>query len=273
MHETQHDVRGLVRHIQSLANRKARDAHREFWIEGVRPFLRAVEAGVRIKVIVESEMLNRHGIAQKLARTAARNGVPRVRVSPELFRSVSIADHSSGIGAIVAQTWRLPRSADPTHGLCWIAAESIRSAGNLGTILRTAEAVGAAGLWVLGDGVDPFDPACVRATMGGLFSLQFIRADLRQLKEWATNHGARIIGLDGSARKSWCEPDYSTPTILLAGDERAGLSTHARRASHQLIRLPMCGSADSLNVGVAMGVAMYELVRRRELSNLQSHVH
>lgn len=230
--------------------------------------MRAVDAGLQFKLIVECEILNRHGIAQTIIRRLVKQGASRVRVSPEVFRAMSTAHAASGVGAILKQPWMSPQLADPDTGLCWIAAESIRSDGNLGTMLRTAEAVGAAGLWAIGDvknphSPDPFAPACVRATMGGLFNLKLIRASRSEFARWKRKHQVHVIGLDANARCGWNETIYPDRTVLIAGDERDGISPRLRRLCDDFTRLPMVGSADSLNVGVAMSVVMYEMVRQR----------
>jgi TrmH family RNA methyltransferase len=260
------DLPILLNRIRSLDQRGPRDREGCLWIDGVRPFVCAVDAGQRIRLIVESERLNTNAIARKQSRQLARDGVPRLRVSPEQFRSIATTDRASGIGAIVEQPWCDLRDESFGDGFCWIAAESIRSPGNMGTMLRTAEAVGATGLIALSHRLDPFDPACVRATMGGLFGLRFARSEPELLRRWAEEHGAMIVGLDAEGAHSWADAPLGDRVVLLAGDERAGLSPRSRAACHQYVRLPMSGRADSLNVGVATSVMLYELVRRRLIS-------
>jgi TrmH family RNA methyltransferase len=148
--------------------------------------------------------------------------------------------------------------------LCRLVIDDIRSPGNLGTILRTAEATGVAGVIFLNARCDPFDPVAVRSSMGGLFHLQLTRATHAEVRRWADAHDVRLVGLTPDARCLWTEaPAAPGGTALVIGEERHGLSAPAREMCHDTVRLPMTGRADSLNVGVATGVMLYELVRRR----------
>ena len=115
-----------------------RDTSGQFWIEGIRQFIQAFEAGIQFEsVIVSRVLLKSHLVEMMIAELRAR-GVWQIRISPEHFRSISILERASGIGAIVKQQWRPLESADANHGLCWLIIERLRSSGNLGTILRTA---------------------------------------------------------------------------------------------------------------------------------------
>ncbi|HEY3231723.1 MAG TPA: TrmH family RNA methyltransferase, partial [Roseiflexaceae bacterium] len=157
--------------MRALAHPQVRKAQGCFWIEGIRNFVQACDAKLTFDIAIHSRVLLKSDLAEMLVRRLAARGVARVRVSPEQFRSISTTSRASGIGAIVRQHWLPLERARPGQGLCWIVIEEIRSPGNLGTILRTAEACGAAGIIFVGPSCDPFDPAVVRASMGGIFHL------------------------------------------------------------------------------------------------------
>ncbi|HTU26399.1 MAG TPA: RNA methyltransferase [Pirellulales bacterium] len=248
--------------IRSLATRGARDASRNLWIEGARSFIAACDAGLEFEAVVCSPILLRCSVAEMLARRLAARGIRRWKLSPEQFRQVSMASRASGIGAIVRQRWTRLDDVPRRSGLGWLVIESIRSPGNLGTILRTAEAVGIGGVIFLGPRPDPFDPAVVRACMGGIFSLPLVRTSAEAVARWAELRQVTLVGLAPQAPRLWTELPTETEVGLVLGDERNGLSVEAQRLCGTLVRLPMTGRADSLNVGVAAGVAMYELVRR-----------
>ncbi|HEV8378883.1 MAG TPA: RNA methyltransferase [Tepidisphaeraceae bacterium] len=251
-----HCVRGLQ------TSRKSRDRSGEFWIEGIRQFIQAFEAGLSFESIVVSPILLKSNLVEMMTRQLVARGVSCARISPSEFRSISICDRASGIGAIVRQHWRPLENCNADHGLCWLVIEHLRSLGNLGTILRTAEATGAGGVIFLSDDCDPFQPAAVRASMGGIFHLQLARATHRQLRRWAAARGVLLVGLSPSAQGLWTDLPPHRPMAILVGDERKGLWQQAQDLCHALVRLPMCGRADSLNVGVATGVMLYELVRK-----------
>src|SRR5688500_9524154 len=130
----------VLRYVQSLQrNRRLRDTHHRFWIEGVRQFVQACDAGYTFDTIVLSSVLLRSDLADKLARKLCKSPtVRRVRVTPEEFRGVSIMERASGIGAVVRQRWTHLDRVDANRGVCWLVVEGVRSAGNLGTMLRTA---------------------------------------------------------------------------------------------------------------------------------------
>jgi len=195
--------------------------------------------------------------------------VRRIHVSPEQFRSVCLSAHASGIGAVVAQHWASLDRLPADRGLCWLVLEDVRSSGNLGTIFRTAEACGVGGIILIGPNCDPFDPAVVRSSMGGIFHLSLARATPEQVKKWATAHHVHLIGLSPHAPHLWSEFPMPPRVGIVIGEERKGLSPRLSAMCRSTVRLPMTGRADSLNVGVAAGVMMYEIVRRQQSLSAQ----
>lgn len=253
---------GVLRRIRSLTERKARDRAGHFWIEGVRNFLHAFEWRAGFESVVVSDVLLRNGTARKVMRRLRSAGVPCVAVTPEQFRAVSAAEHVSGIGAILRQRW-VPLAEARTGGLCWLIVEQIGSPGNLGTIVRTAEAVGASGVVFVGPQGDPYHPTVVRASMGGLFALDYVRASFVEFADWVSQRRLRLVGLSPSAAAAWTELAVDREIALVVGEERNGITPRMAALCDTSLRLPMSGRADSLNVAVATGVMLYELVRRR----------
>jgi TrmH family RNA methyltransferase len=151
----------------------------------------------------------------------------------------------------------------PGEELCWIALQTVRSAGNLGTILRTSDAVGGAGLILLGDAVDPHDPAAVRATMGALHTQRMVRTTVAAMERWKQRHHGVLIGTSPTAPTDYQRLAYRAPIVLLMGEERRGLPSDLIARCDYVVRIPMIGDADSLNVGVATGVMLYELFNQR----------
>lgn len=233
------------------------------WIEGIRHFIQAYDARYEFETIVYSERLQKSSLAEMLVRRLVRNGVPRVRVSPEQYRRICQTSRASGIGAIVRQRWTPLSNISADSGLCWLVIEQLRSPGNFGTILRTAEATGVGGIICVGPLCDPFHPSVVRATMGGLFHLTLVRTTHAELSEWLQKYQVQMVGLSPDAQLAWTQVPATSPIALAIGEERQGLSDSLRALCHTFVRLPMTGRADSLNVGVATGVMLYELVRGR----------
>jgi TrmH family RNA methyltransferase len=266
MHESQpsaDSIRQALSLVRSLSRRHVRDASGRFWVEGIRQFVQAFDAHYPFDTVVYSKVLLKSSLAEMMVRRLVARGVRRISVTPEQFRTVSTAERASGIGAILQQRWTPLGAAAGRVGPCVLAVDDLRSPGNLGTILRTAEATGVAAVVFLSARVDPYDPAVVRASMGGIFHLALIRSEHHRLRRWADSHGVRVVGLSPHAPRLWTDlPQDGRQTALLIGEERKGLSDAGRSTCHELVRLPMAGRADSLNVGVATGAMLYELVRR-----------
>ena len=228
------DARPALDEIRRLqADRTHRDARRMFFVEGVRNVVHAIECGFHIETLVYSEKLLIVPIARRLVRDRRRSGIPTLEVSPEVFRQVSMTPRASGVGAVVAQRWLTLHNASPKAGLCWILLEAVRSEGNLGSLIRTSEAVGGAGFILAGPAIDPYSPAVVRASMGAVFRQVFIRTNDRSLGNWVRRHRCRVVGAAPGGSADLHQYGYPRPTILVLGEERQGLSP-AQRASARI---------------------------------------
>ena len=255
--KTQREIRKLQRH------RRHRDARGAFFIEGVRNFVQVVDQHLDIVVIVYSEKLLTAALARKLVRQRRRAGVTTIRVSPEQFRAFSQTHRASGVSAIVRQQWQRLDAVDPRAGLCWVILSQVRSSGNLGTLIRTSEAVGGAGFILLDNSVDAYAPAAVRASMGAHFNQTFVRTEQQALRSWLQENGLYVIGASPDGTQNLHEMSYPSPSLILLGEERHGLTARQRSLCHQLVRIPMVGKFDSLNLGVAGSLLLYEVFRAR----------
>jgi TrmH family RNA methyltransferase len=253
------------------AARAHRDARRTFVIEGVRNVVHTIENGFRIETLVYSDQLLTVPIARKLVRDRRRSGIPTLDVSPETFRQVSTAPRAPGVGAIVAQRWSPLHSSSPRAGLCWIVLEAVRSEGNLGTVIRTSETVGGAGFILVGARIDPFDRAVVRASMGALFRQTFVRTNGHSLRNWLCRHRCRVIGASPDGTAELHRFDHPRPTVLVLGEERQGLTALKRDLCSDLVRIPMIGAADSLNLAVARSLLLYEVSRASSARRGRTH--
>jgi RNA methyltransferase, TrmH family len=257
-------VADVLARVLALRSRSVRDATGRYYVEGLRQVFCALDAGLSIDLILYCEALA-PTIAQQRVRRARRAGVRVVRVAPEEFRGVSIAARASGVAAVLHQHWSSIQDADPTAGLCWVGVAQIRSPGNLGTLLRTAEAAGVAGVIVLDRSADPFHPGTVRASMGGIFGLGLVRASHGEFADWAAHHRCDVIGTTPRGGVSYANVSVQPPVVLLFGEERHGLAERELEVCTQMVSIPMAGGADSLNLGVAAGVVLFDLLRRRSV--------
>jgi len=147
----------------------------------------------------------------------------------------------------------------------WLVAQSLRDPGNLGTVLRTGDAVGAGGLILVDDCVDPFSVEAVRASMGALFTQRIATARWPQFVEWLRSGPGQLVGTSLRATEDYQAPRYDAPTFILLGNEAQGLPADYEAQCDKLVKLPMCGRADSLNVAVAAGVMAYEVLNQRRM--------
>jgi TrmH family RNA methyltransferase len=256
------DVAQTLAFIEQLqVERRTRDMHRLFFVEGVRNFVAAVDHEFAVDALLYSERLLTSPVARKLVRRLKRAGIPFARVSPEQFRAVSRAERASGVGAILRQRVQQLQHVAPGNHLCWVALDHVHSPGNFGTLVRTAAAIGAAGFILLGSSVDPFDPTVVRATMGALFRQTLVRADVEQLRRWALTHQLQVVGASPDGAWDYDRVRYTRPTVLLLGEERRGLTADQRTLCHQIVRIPMVEGSDSLNLAVAGSLLLYEIAR------------
>lgn len=253
-----------VKRIRSLHSRAERDRTGLFYLEGVRFVAQAVEHRAHIETLVYSPPLLLHPFGRRLVRELqGGQGVPALELAPEVLHSLALNDDPQGIAAVVRQKWEPLERVQPRRDLCWLALDTVQSPGNLGTILRTCDAVGAAGVIFVGDNVDPYDPATVRATMGALFTQRFVRTSLAQFAAWKAKQGCRVVGTSPSAATDYQAARYPAPVVLWMGGERKGLGGEAQALCDTLVRIPMVGRSDSLNLAVATGVLLYEVFNQR----------
>jgi TrmH family RNA methyltransferase len=256
-----HNLR--IKQIRALRSRKERNVSGCFYIEGAQLVAAAAAARpAQLELLVVSEALLRSQLAWNLAGRL-RDTTPHILVSPEVFRALGEREDAQGIGAVVQQRWLRLDQLDPTDDRCRVALEAVQYPGNLGTILRTSDAAGGAGILLLGSTADPYDPAAVRASTGAIFSQQLVRTNATELAAWAGEHGATIVGATPDAALDYRVPHYESSLILAMGNEGKGLSAELRAACHQLVHIPMAGAADSLNLAIATGLMLYEALRQR----------
>ena len=239
-------------------DRRARDGLGLALVEGVRFVMRAAERPTALVGLVLANKLLDSAAARRLLRETT---VPVMRVGAEEFRRLSIAPTPQGIAAVVRQEVRTLADG-AVKSRVWACLESVRSPGNLGTIARTCEAAGA-GLMLLGDELDPYDPQVMRASMGSLLAIRKVRATAAELRAWKRERSATIVGASADARRDFRTLTGARPLVLMIGCERRGMSATQRGLCDTLVRIPMVGGLDSLNVAVAAGLLLYETYRAR----------
>lgn len=260
-----------VKAIRKLEDKKHRSASGEFFIEGLRTVGEAIQTGAPIQSLVVAPELLVSVFGRSLLENSAVKAVEKVEVSGEIFEKIAHKQGPQGIGAVVKQSWQSLKTLTIKPSDLWVALDQIADPGNLGTIMRTADAVGCRGIIILGPSTDPYDPTAVKASMGSIFSLDLVQADWESFRIWQLEHNLRLVGTSDRAPADYQAISYTRPLVLLMGSERHGLPGEMIDACDDLVHIPMIGRADSLNLAVATAVVLYEIFNQtRKLDTIKS---
>ncbi len=247
----------LIKQVRALRQKKSRAASGTFLVEGIHHVGEAIEAGWGADVILHAPELLTSGFAQDLLTRASRLGFKLQPVSPHVMESLADKENPQGILAVVRQKyWTFD---DLKSVPCAAALVSPQDPGNVGTILRTMDAVNADALFLLDGGVELYHPNTVRASMGALFWKPVVQSSFDEFIQWARTKKMQLIATSAKAGTDYREFIPQTPWALVLGNEQKGLSAQHCAACDASISLPMRGRASSLNLSVAAGVLLYRL--------------
>jgi RNA methyltransferase, TrmH family len=255
----------LVKRMRLLADRRHRRREGAFVVEGLQPVWCAVEAGWEIESLLIAPSLLKGAAARRMVEEQESAGVPVVRLSGELFTRLVDREGPGGLAAIVRTRTGGLSTLDVRPGSVFVALHRIANPGNLGTIIRSVDAVGGAGVILIGDTVDAYSPAAVKASMGSLFAVDVVHTtDAEEFFSWATERGVSVLATSGQADDDHWSASYERPIVILLGSERDGLPDDMLAKSSRQLRIPMVGTVDSLNIGVAASIMLYEARRYAE---------
>ena len=253
--------------LRSLHKRKYRQREGRFLVEGIRIVEEALERGGDLDVLVYAPEL----LVSPRARALADRVAPEHRwaLSSDLFRTISLRDQPQGVAAVL-RIEETPLDAIPmAQDMLVLVAYQLRDPGNLGCIIRSADAAGASAVVMVEPSVDLYDPQTVRATMGSMFVLPIVRLpDPTELDAWYARVRAEgfpllVVASSAQALQVYFDLDLSGPLALLVGSERRGLPQSVRDGADLQARLPVSGRATSLNASAAAAALLYEIVRQR----------
>ena len=253
-----------VKLIRSLEMRKVRRETGLFVAEGASVLVAARDAGWKPKMLAFLAGSATSGIARELLDWAQGAEAECLEVSEAVLGKLAAKDNpQTMLGVFAQRRLRAPVfESVPADGL-WVALEGIRDPGNLGTIIRTADAVGAGGVALIGNCVDAYAREAVRATMGSIFNVPLVRMTLEECLPWVARWAGDIVGTHLNATEDFRARGYRAPTLLLMGSEGPGLSAELSAACTRLVKIPMAGRLDSLNLAVAKGLMLYEVAKDR----------
>ena len=252
-----------IKRLVRLRDRRSRDAEGVFLIEGFRELRRAVEAGVPINELYVCEDLFLGSGEAALAGRIAATGARLVTVAPAPFRKAAYRERPEGLLAVAPQFDTCLARITPPGDALILVAEGIEKPGNLGTMLRAADAAGAAALVVADPVTDPFNPNVVRASLGSLFTVPLAVGSTSEVMDWLGSRSVRTVVTTPAASNPHWEVDYAGRVAVAVGSEQYGLSDPWLDGRYEQARIPMSGSADSLNAATAAGIALFEAVRQR----------
>ncbi len=253
-----------VKLIRSLEMRKVRRETGLFVAEGASVLVTARDAGWVPKVLVFLAGSAQAGVHRALLDWAQGAGAECLEVSEAVLAKLAAKDNPQTMLGVFEQRWvNEPDPAAVSGDAAWLALEAVRDPGNLGTIIRTVDAVGAGGVILVGNCVDPYSRESVRASMGSIFNVAMVRMAPEHFLAWAATWRGDIVGTQLSTREDFRKVAYRAPTLLLMGSEGPGLSPELAAICSRLVKIPMAGRLDSLNLAVATALVLYEIRRER----------
>ncbi|AWM23316.1 RNA methyltransferase [Sinorhizobium fredii USDA 205] len=259
----------IIKDIRALAQKKHRDETRSFMAEGLKLVIDALDLGWKIKTLVYAKAAKgKPQVEQVAARAVAKGGLV-LEVSEKVISTITRRDNPQMVVGIFEQRYQPLKDIRPKDGETYVALDRVRDPGNLGTIIRTADAAGASGVILIGETTDPFSLETVRATMGSVFAMPVARASVEEFIRWQKSVDVQVVATHLSGSVDYRTIDYrSKPVVLLMGNEQAGLPVELAREAGALARIPQSGRADSLNLAMATGIMLFEA--RRHLLSLDA---
>jgi len=252
----------MVKDIKALATKKHREETRTFLAEGLKLVIDALDQGWAIRTLVFGKAALGNALLERTAARAVAAGATVIEASAKVLEAITRRDNPQMVVAVFEQ--RYARLADfrPKGDDTYLALDRVRDPGNLGTILRTADAAGAKGVILIGETTDPFAIETVRATMGSIFAIPVARAREEDFIAFAKGFGGLVAGTHLKGSVDYRSVDWrGRPVLLVMGNEQQGLTDPLAEACTALVRIPQAGRADSLNLAVATGVMLYEARR------------
>src|SRR5690242_3075601 len=248
-----------VKLLRSLRDKKARRAEGLFLAEGLRILTEARDSGRLPEIVAFSAEGAKHPLAAEIIAATEAGGGDAIETTPDILTKMSGKDNPQMLLGAYRQPETSLERLDRANSPLWIVAQSLRDPGNIGTILRTGDAVGAGGLILIDDSADPFSVEAVRASMGAIFTQEVAIARWDEFMPWLRSGDGQLVGTSLKATHDYLESEYRKPCFLLIGNEQQGLPAEYEAECDLLVKIPMAGRADSLNAAVAAAVMAFQV--------------
>jgi TrmH family RNA methyltransferase len=248
-----------VKLLRSLRDKKARRAEGLFLAEGLRILTEARDSGRLPEIVAFSAEGAKHPLAAEIIAATEAAGGDAIETTPDILSKMSGKDNPQMLVGAYRQPDTAISAIDRAKAPLWIVAQALRDPGNIGTILRTGDAVGAGGLILIDDCADPFSVEAVRASMGALFTQAIATARWPEFLAWLRSGDGQLVGTSLKATHDYLEAEYRQPCFLLIGNEQQGLPADYEAECDLLVKIPMAGRADSLNAAIAAAVMAFAI--------------
>lgn len=253
----------LIKRVRSLRDKKFRKRERKFIAEGLRILTEAREAGFIPELLfVEQSNDNQHPLAVQMMNAVDANGGDIIETSHDILSKLTGKDNAQMVVGVFndidVQLDQIDRDSAPI----WMAVQDMRDPGNLGTMMRTCDAVGGGGIFLIDDCTDPFSVESVRASMGAVFTQKIIRCSWDEFIIWLRNGNGQLVGTSLNTDNDYQAVNYQSPTFVLTGNEARGLPLQYEQCCDVLVKMPMAGKADSLNAAISSAVMCYEVLNQ-----------
>jgi RNA methyltransferase, TrmH family len=259
----------LVKQTVDIARRRRSSDNRLFIAEGTHLVEAVLEASAPVREIFYTPRYGQtaegKALLEKIANSRMDYG-ELIEVPDNIFLKMSDAETPQGILAVVSSPAISLEVFKPGRTALIAVCDGISDPGNMGTIIRIADAAGADGVIILPDSCDPYSPKAVRATAGSIFHLPVIMAGREELVEYLAGKGIQLFAADVKAKRSLYDADLTGPCAFVLGNESRGVSSFVLDRAHNCIKIPISGKAESLNVSVSAAICLYEAVRQREMA-------
>jgi RNA methyltransferase, TrmH family len=252
----------LVKQVRSLREKKLRRRERKFLAEGLRIMTEAREAGFLPEMLFRVKDRELHALEIILEHAVLAAGGDVIETSADIMSKLSGKDNAQAVVGVYADHGTALADLDRGSAPIWLVAQALRDPGNLGTMLRTGDAVGAGGLILIDDCTDPFSVEAVRASMGAVFTQKIVQCDWDDFISWLRSGEGQLVGTSLETDQDYQAPQYCKPCFVLTGNEAQGLPAEYAAKCDMLVKMPMRGKADSLNAAVAAAVMAYEILNQ-----------
>ena len=252
----------LVKRVRGLREKKLRKREGLFLAEGLRILTEAREQGILPEMLFLANDARPHPLAQTLIDDVEAAGGDVILTPADILSKISGKDNAQTVVGVYPDRLTALDALNRSTAPIWLVAQAMRDPGNLGTLMRIGDAVGAGGVILIDDCVDPFSVETVRASMGAIFTQALAQATWPEFIAWLRSGAGQLVGTSLNTETDYQAPQYTPPTFLLIGNEARGLPEDYEAECDLLVKMPMLGRADSLNASVAGAVMAYEVLNQ-----------